>query len=60
LVIPTHYRTAAADEANCDILPIDNFLALMGGTPVQSVGNSITIAPGNLPETPEIRVMSAV
>lgn len=58
LVIPTHYRTAAADEATCDILPIDNFLSLMSGTPVQQVGSSITIAPGGLPDSPEIRVMS--
>ncbi|MBF2046462.1 MAG: MBL fold metallo-hydrolase [Leptolyngbya sp. IPPAS B-1204] len=58
LVIPTHFRTAAADAATCDILPIDNFLALMGGTPVQQVGNSISVAPGDLPGSTQIRVMS--
>lgn len=58
LVIPTHYKTAAADSATCDILPIDNFLSLMSGTPVQEVGSSITIGAGALPESTQIRVMS--
>jgi L-ascorbate metabolism protein UlaG (beta-lactamase superfamily) len=58
MVIPTHYRTDAADPATCDILPLDSFLALMGGIPVQTVGNSITVAAGGLPETTQIRVMT--
>lgn len=58
LVIPTQYRTEAADPATCDILPLDNFLALMSGIPVQTVGNSITVAAGGLPETTQIRVMT--
>jgi L-ascorbate metabolism protein UlaG (beta-lactamase superfamily) len=60
IVIPTHYRTAAADEATCDILPVDDFLSLMEGTPVQQVGaDAITIRPVDLPEAgPLIRVLS--
>lgn len=58
LVVPTQYRTSAADEATCDILPIDNFLSLVGGLPVQQVGSSITVAQGDLPESTQIRVMS--
>lgn len=58
LVIPTQYRTAAADEATCDILPLDNFLSLMGGITVQQVGSSITVAQGDLPDTTQIRVMN--
>lgn len=59
LVIPTHYRTQAADEATCDILPIDNFLNLMQGTPIEQVGSdTITVSSGNLPETTTIRVLS--
>ena len=59
LVIPTHYRTQAADEATCDILPIDNFLSLMQGTPIEQVGSdTITVSSGNLPETPTIQVLS--
>ncbi|GAB4230441.1 MAG: MBL fold metallo-hydrolase [Elainellaceae cyanobacterium] len=51
LIIPTHYRTTAADEASCDILPVDDFLALMEGIPVERVGNTITVSAGDLPET---------
>jgi L-ascorbate metabolism protein UlaG (beta-lactamase superfamily) len=58
LVIPTQYRTQAADAAKCDIAPVDNFLTLMGGTPVQKVGNSISLSAANLPESTQIRVMS--
>lgn len=58
LVIPTQYRTSAADEATCDILPIDNFLALMGGIPVQQVGSSISVTQADLPGSTQIRVMS--
>jgi L-ascorbate metabolism protein UlaG (beta-lactamase superfamily) len=58
LVVPTHYRTSAADEATCDILPLDNFLSLMGSITVQQVGSSITVAQGDLPESTQIRVMN--
>ncbi|MBF2001791.1 MAG: MBL fold metallo-hydrolase [Synechococcales cyanobacterium M58_A2018_015] len=58
LVIPTHYRTAAAGEG-CDIVPIDAFLALMAGVPTQQVGSTITISPGDLPDATQIRVMSS-
>jgi L-ascorbate metabolism protein UlaG (beta-lactamase superfamily) len=58
LVIPTQFRTSAADEATCDILPIDNFLALMSGTPVTQIGSSITVNAADLPASPQIRVMS--
>lgn len=59
LVIPTHYRTPAADDTACDILPIDNFLSLMSGTPTQQVGGSITVAAGDLPSSTQIRVMQS-
>lgn len=59
LVIPTHYRTAAADEATCDILPVDNFLALAQGIPVEQTGSdTITVSPGSLPAETTIRVLS--
>jgi L-ascorbate metabolism protein UlaG (beta-lactamase superfamily) len=51
IVIPTHYRTAAADEATCDIVPIDEFLTLMEGTPVRQSGDSLTLSPSSLPES---------
>lgn len=51
IVIPTHYRTAAANEAACDISSLDNFLTLVEGTPVRQGGNSITLRTADLPET---------
>jgi len=41
VVIPTHFRTQAAD-ASCDIVAVDEFLTLMAGTPIQQ-NNSDTI-----------------
>lgn len=59
LVIPTHYRTQAADEATCDILPIDNFLTLMQGTPIERVGSdTTTVAASSLPEATTVEVLS--
>lgn len=51
LVIPTHYRTQAADPAACDIVPLDEFLSLMEGTPIRrSQSDSLTIKPADLPK----------
>lgn len=51
LVIPTQYRTQAADPANCDIVPLDDFLAVMDGMPVRrSNTDTITVKPGDLPK----------
>ncbi|WP_337885942.1 MBL fold metallo-hydrolase [Fischerella thermalis] len=59
LIIPTHYRTQAADEANCDISPLDNFLTVMSGMTVRrSNSDTISISPGNLPENGVIQVLS--
>lgn len=51
LVIPTQYRTQAADTATCDILPLDNFLSLMQGVPVQQNGDTISVGKSDLPES---------
>lgn len=59
LVIPTQYRTEAADANTCDILPIDNFLSLMQGTPIEQAGSdTISVSPGSLPEAATIEVLS--
>ncbi|MEH2447025.1 MAG: MBL fold metallo-hydrolase [Nostoc sp.] len=59
LIIPTHYRTQAADAASCDISPLDNFLTLMQGVPVRrSNTDTISISPGKLPENGEIQILS--
>lgn len=57
LVIPTHYRTQAADET-CDIVPVDDFLNLMQGTPVQrSNSDTLTVTTRNLSETTTIQLL---
>jgi L-ascorbate metabolism protein UlaG (beta-lactamase superfamily) len=59
LVVPTHYRTQAADTAACDISPVDEFLTLMQGMTVRrSNGDTITVNSGSLPESGAIQVMS--
>lgn len=51
LVIPTQYRTQAADAATCDIVSLDEFLALMNGMSVRrSDTDTITVKPADLPE----------
>lgn len=59
IVIPTQYRTPAADANACDILPIDNFLSLMEGTPVQVGDDTLTVRRSDLPDSgPQIEVLS--
>jgi len=59
LVIPTHYRTQAADAAKCEISAVDDFLKLMQGTTIRrSNSDTITISSGNLPETSVIQILS--
>ncbi|HLO89477.1 MAG TPA: MBL fold metallo-hydrolase [Nostocaceae cyanobacterium] len=59
LVIPTHYRTQAADSSNCEITPLDDFLKLVEGTPVRrSNSDAIAIKSNSLPENTEIQVLS--
>ncbi|MEA5618235.1 MBL fold metallo-hydrolase [Cronbergia sp. UHCC 0137] len=59
LVIPTHYRTKAADPATCDITPVDEFITLMQGTTVKR-NNTDTIAlnPKTLPTNTAIEVLT--
>ncbi|WP_071189053.1 MBL fold metallo-hydrolase [Trichormus sp. NMC-1] len=59
LVIPTHYRTKAADAASCEITPVDDFLNLMPGVNVRrSNDDTVTINSKALPENTEIQVLS--
>ena len=39
MVIPTHYRTSAANKENCDLAPVDEFLALAADLEVAKVGS---------------------
>ncbi|MBD2665513.1 hypothetical protein B6N60_05239 [Richelia sinica FACHB-800] len=59
LIIPTHYRTQAADPAACDIAPLDEFLNIMSGTGIQrSNVDNVVLSPKNLPEKATIQVLS--
>ncbi|NET56863.1 MAG: MBL fold metallo-hydrolase [Symploca sp. SIO2E6] len=64
LVVPTHFRTQAADEATCNgdysILPVDEFLNLMTGVTVRRVNSdTFAIKPQNIPQQgPVIQLMS--
>jgi L-ascorbate metabolism protein UlaG (beta-lactamase superfamily) len=60
IIIPTQYRTQAADAATCELSPLDDFLALMQGTPVRRPNSdSIALSSGGLPASgSEITVLS--
>lgn len=52
VVIPTHYRTQAADANACDIVALDEFLTLMEGSTIQRVNSDTTsIRRSDLPES---------
>lgn len=59
IVIPSMYRTDAADPAACDLEALDAFLAEMSDFPTQVLdGDSWTVRPGDLPaEGTAIRVL---
>ncbi|MBD0335809.1 MAG: MBL fold metallo-hydrolase [Cyanobacteria bacterium Co-bin13] len=60
LVIPTQYRTQAADAESCDITALDDFLQLMQGTPIaRANGDTVALQPASLPtEGMRIQVMN--
>ncbi|MFB8792315.1 MAG: MBL fold metallo-hydrolase [Potamolinea sp.] len=60
MVIPTHFRTQAADSKACDILPVDEFLTLMQGSQVRRANSeAIALRPTDLPQNGSvIQVMS--
>lgn len=51
VVIPTQYRTEAADKDNCDLVAIDEFLALSQGKEIKKLNvDRIAIKPSDLPQ----------
>lgn len=58
VVIPTHYRTQAADAATCDIVGVDEFVTLMAGTPVTQGDNTFSVSASSLPSSLSIEVLS--
>jgi L-ascorbate metabolism protein UlaG (beta-lactamase superfamily) len=58
LVIPTYYKTTAAD-AECTIDSVDPFLKLFGNGVVQTLkGSTITLQAGSLPKETQVRVFA--
>ncbi|NEQ54775.1 MAG: MBL fold metallo-hydrolase [Leptolyngbya sp. SIO3F4] len=58
VVIPTQYRTNAA-STSCELEAIDKFLDLMAGTPIERIGNILTLQSGSLPTSGmRIKVLS--
>lgn len=60
IVIPTHYKTAAADDNACDLQSVDAFLSLMQGATIRRPGgNGITVSSSSLPSSgPIIQVLN--
>lgn len=60
IIIPTHFRTQAADSSTCDIASVDEFLTLMDGMTVQRLNSdSLTIKSSDLPDSGSvIKVLS--
>ena len=51
MVIPTQYRTSAADEENCDLVAVDEFLALSQGMEIKKLNvDRIAVKPSDLPQ----------
>ena len=61
LVIPTQYLTSAADQESCDLVAVDEFLALTKEMEIKKLGtNSIAIKRSDLPKDKTvIRVLTA-
>ncbi|EDX86054.1 hypothetical protein S7335_3757 [Synechococcus sp. PCC 7335] len=51
IVIPTHYRTQAADADACDIVGVEDFIDLMPDVPVTRGDNTFSISPSALPSS---------
>ena len=60
IIIPTQYRTEAADPEACNSETLDAFLSVMADTPVERVGSTLSLNPADLPGSGSvIHVLSA-
>ncbi|MFK8183483.1 MAG: MBL fold metallo-hydrolase [Phormidesmis sp.] len=50
VIIPTHYRTQAASDS-CELTGVNDFVALMPGTPVTQGDSILTLGAGSLPSS---------
>lgn len=51
IVVPTHYRTRAADASACEIVGVSEFLTLMAGTPVTQGDDTLSVSASSLPSS---------
>lgn len=51
MIVPMHYLTRAAAKDKCDLVPVEQFLTLMSGTPIRRVGSTIAIRSADLPRS---------
>lgn len=52
MVIPTHYLTEAADRQSCNLVALDEFLALVENAGIEKVNaDTIQVTSANLPDT---------
>lgn len=59
LVIPSHYRTAAADEDSCDLVGVEEFTKLLEPDTVEKLdSNQMTLSADALPQQTTVKVMS--
>ncbi len=49
IVVPTHYRTQAADATTCEIVGVNEFLSLMAGTPITQGDDTLSLSASSLP-----------
>jgi len=59
VIIPTHFRTQAAEAASCDIVAVDEFLSVMAGTTTvqQNAGDTIALSQANLPRQGSVLIV---
>lgn len=54
VIVPTHYRTQAADDS-CELGGVDEFISLMSGTPVTQGDSTLVLEAASLPSS-EMRI----
>lgn len=59
LVIPSHYRTVAADDNSCDLVAVEEFTKLLDSNMIQRLdSNQFTITPNSLPQKMIVKIMN--
>ena len=57
VMIPTHYRTSAADEENCDIDPLSGFLQLTNNLNTKKINSDqLSLSHKDLPQQKDTHI----